>query len=183
MIKKIAQVINEANLVLNEQFGTEPDWRKAVDPEILARLEAGKSIDAEDIFHGEEVHKYSSAAWMQPGVRTPQIAKIVDSLPGIVKWGLSKISAAKWAKSNTPTDIVIEENLKRALRVIAKDHFSSSGQGVNSNDETTEADLKWLSQISNGDWDNWAYQILQPILKDTEFDITPELEHELVNNA
>ena len=197
MIKKIAQVINEANLLLKEDG---PDIKaiavdavghrvwSALTPEERKMVRDAVREPGTDIFMGKEVHEISSPEWLQPGVESEQIDNIIRQIAmrrgG--KWVLQMITTLKKWPDGTDEGVILRENLKSIIRFLLRPHWSSGKAGVASDDETTDADEAWISQIDNESWfgiKNILFQILLPILKDTGYDITPEEDHPDISNS
>jgi len=195
MIKKIAQIIYEANLVLEakgsdikalaiDAVGGDRVWSVLSDEE---RANVSDALGA-DIFHGENQHKYSSSKWLQPMVESEQIDSIIAAIRVAPKGMLvlsilANLRSEKWG--DAPRHVIIRENLKSLLRLM-RPHESSGATGVKSDDETTDEDIAWIRAIDNRSGyglKNIIFQILLPILKDTDFDVTPELEHEDISNS
>jgi len=196
MIKRIAQLINEANLILEgkapspkalsiDAVGGEDIWNQLTDNERRRVIDYFGS----DVFHGEDPHKYSSPNWLQPMVESEQINNIISAISHtksgeLALFTLSQLRKDRWG--DTPNHVIRRENLKSIIRFLLRPHYSSGGAGVASDDETTDADTEWISQIDNQSWlglKNILFQILLPILKDSGYDISPELEHEDISNS
>jgi|15BtaG_2_1085339.scaffolds.fasta_scaffold06669_4 hypothetical protein len=181
MIKKIAQVINEANLVLNEDFVPDHD-----DYEIQPQAPGGVWVPPtfEGPFNGEEQHKYSSPDWLQPGGTNPQIESIIKVLSiadmasftrGAFFAFLRNYRSDSWGDRDE--NIIIRENLKSLIRFLLRPHGSSGGGNP---------DDDWIKQIDNESGmgvKNIIFQVLKPLLDGTDFDINPELDHPEIDNS
>ncbi|MBC8442593.1 MAG: hypothetical protein H8D80_00220 [Proteobacteria bacterium] len=181
MIKKIAQVINEANLVLNEG---DPDSNQdgIITPQEFWDYGDPDNPWGGDVFQGQNQHKFSSPDWLQPYTdNTGPIDNIKDVIfvspwGKEVAWVLRTLRKDRWPDGTDP-DVIITENLKSIIRFLLRPHGSSGGGNP---------DDDWIAQIDNSSWfgiKNILFQILLPILKDTGYDITPVLDHPDISNS
>ena len=182
MIKKIAQVINEANLVLNESFVPDNSGEYEIQPQAPGGVWTPPTFEGP--FDGEEQHKYSSPDWLQPGGSSTQIESIIKVLSiadtvsitdGSFFTFLRNYRSDNWGDEDV--DIIIRENLKSLIRFLLRPHGSSGGGNP---------DDHWISQIDNESFlgvKNIIFQVLKPLLGDTDFDINPELDHPDIDNT